>query len=248
MAGQARTPARHRTSPVASSTASARSEAGPGRAAANRLAILRAAEQCFASEGIDGVSLRTINRIAAQGNASAVQYHFGGRAGLVRAVLARHQATTDPLRHARLDEYEAAGPLDARDLARALVLPLATKLDDRDGGRDYLRVACEFYSRAESLEDLGPEPDPTSSMARWHAVAQAWDPQQRDGELPTRYAAVRLALSELARRAANPRHRRHELFTSHLVDMVEAVLEAAASAETRRFAADRARQRRSRPR
>jgi AcrR family transcriptional regulator len=248
MAGQARARERARTSPDGSSTAREQSVARPGRAAGNRLTILRAAEQSFAAQGIDGVSLRTINRLAGQGNASAVQYHFGGRAGLVQAVIDRHQATTDPLRHALLDEFEASGPLDARDLARALVLPLATKLDDRDGGRDYLRIACEFYSRAESLADLGPAPDPTSSMARWHAVAEASDPQQRDGELPTRYAAVRLALSELARRAANPRHRHHELFTSHLVDMVKAVLEATPSAETRRLAADRQRRRRSRTR
>jgi len=248
MAGQARARERARTSRDGSSTTRDQSGVRPRRAADNRLTILRAAEQSFAAKGIDGVSLRTINRLAGQGNASAVQYHFGGRTGLVQAVIERHQATTDPLRHALIDEFEASGPLDARDLARALVLPLATKLDDRDGGRDYLRIACEFYSRAESLADLGPEPDPTSSMARWHAVAEVSDPQQRDGELPTRYAAVRLALSEFARRAANPRHRHHELFTSHLVDMVKAVLGATPSAETRRLAADRQRQRRSRTR
>lgn len=240
MAGRASTRKPDRASPPA---AKERSVAGPVRAGDNRLTILRAAERSFAAEGIDGVSLRSINRVAGQGNASAVQYHFGSRAGLVQAVLDRHRATTDPIRHALLDQFEAAGPLDARNLACALVLPLVTKLDDRDGGRDYLRIACEFYSRAESLEDLGPRPDPTSSMARWHAAVEATDPQQRDGELPTRYAAVRLALSELARRAANPRHRRHALFTSHLIDMVEAVLVAPPSAETRRLATDRPRRR-----
>jgi AcrR family transcriptional regulator len=248
MAGQASAGPRARTSHHRSPAPTDRPAAAPGRGGENRLTILRAAEQCFAAEGIDGVSLRTINRVAGQGNASAVQYHFGGRAGLVRAVIDRHQAATDPLRHALLDEYEAAGRLDGRDLARALVLPLATKLEDPDGGREYLRIASEFFSRAESLEDLGPGRDPTSSMARWHDAAQAFDPQQQDGELPTRYAAVRLALSELARRAANPRHRRHALFTSHLVDIVEAVLLAPASAETRRLAADRPRRRRARPR
>jgi hypothetical protein len=114
-----------------------------------------------------------------------------------------------------------------------------TNIEHPDGGRDYLRIACEFYSRAESLDDLGPARDPTSSMARWHAVTTRWDPQQRDGALPTRYAAVRLALAELARRAANPRHRHHELFTSHLVDLVDAVLAAPPSAETRRLGAAR---------
>lgn len=246
MAGSATTKHRDRTSstPPAAGRPIPREDRGP----ANRLTIVRAAERSFASAGIDGVSLRTINRLAGQGNASAVQYHFGGRAGLVRAVLDRHRATTDPLRHALLDELEATGHIDGRALARALVLPLATKLDDADGGRDYLRVACEFYSRAESLDDLGPARDPAASMARWHAVVTAWDPQQRDGALPTRYAAVRLALSELARRAASPRHRRHELFTSHLVDLVEAVLVAPPSAETRRLGSSRARRRPSRAR
>jgi AcrR family transcriptional regulator len=247
MAGQASSRARPRTNPHASPAEGDRAP-GAARGVENRLAILRVAEQCFATEGIDGVSLRTINRMAGQANASAVQYHFEGRAGLVRAVLDRHRATTDPIRHALLDDFEAAGAPDARDLARALVLPLATKLEDRDGGREYLRIACEFYSRAESLDDLGPGRDPTSSMARWHTAAEAWDPRQRDTELPTRYAAVRLALSELARRAASPRPRRHELFTSHLVDMVEAVLEAPASTETERLAAARPRRRRARPR
>ena len=36
--------------------------------------IIRAAEQLFAAHGIDGVSLREINRAAGQSNTGAVQY------------------------------------------------------------------------------------------------------------------------------------------------------------------------------
>ena len=38
--------------------------------------IIRAAEELFAARGIDGVSLREINRAAGQSNTGAVQYHF----------------------------------------------------------------------------------------------------------------------------------------------------------------------------
>ena len=52
-----------------------------------RLAIVRAAEELFASEGIEGPSLREIARRAGQGNTNAAQYHFGDRDGLLLAVL-----------------------------------------------------------------------------------------------------------------------------------------------------------------
>ncbi len=39
--------------------------------------IIRAAERLFAAQGIDGVSLREINRSAGQSNTGAVQHHFG---------------------------------------------------------------------------------------------------------------------------------------------------------------------------
>jgi AcrR family transcriptional regulator len=114
--------------------------------------LIRAAETLFASQGIDGVSLREINRVARQGNASALQYHFGDRNGLIRAVIDKHRADTDPRRHALLDVYEANGVPDVHALAAALVLPLAAKLSDPDGGRAYLRstATCTRAPRRSS--------------------------------------------------------------------------------------------------
>ena len=213
----------------------------------NPTQILRAAELLFAEHGIDGVSLREINRAAGQGNASAVQYHFGDRDGLLMAVLARHQRDTDPHRHRLLDEWEASDSEHLRSLSAALVLPLAEKLTDPDGGRAYLRVSCEFYTRARSLADLGRNRHPGHSMARWHRLVEARLPEQEDTLLPSRYPAVRLALSELARRADRAR-RDNRLFTSHLVDVVTAVLATPASEETAALLADRERRRRARAR
>jgi AcrR family transcriptional regulator len=45
------------------------------------------AERLFALHGIDGVSLRQIGALAGGANNSAVQYHFGSKEGLVRAIL-----------------------------------------------------------------------------------------------------------------------------------------------------------------
>jgi AcrR family transcriptional regulator len=48
--------------------------------------IVLAAERLFAERGIDGVSLRQIGVAAGNGNNSAVQYHFGSKERLLRAV------------------------------------------------------------------------------------------------------------------------------------------------------------------
>ncbi|MFC7467297.1 TetR family transcriptional regulator [Actinomadura keratinilytica] len=56
---------------------------------------MRAAEEVFAAQGVDGAQLRDITRLAGQANPSAVQYHFGSRAGLLDAVMAERQERTE---------------------------------------------------------------------------------------------------------------------------------------------------------
>src|SRR5438874_9788261 len=108
---------------------------------ATRARLITAAEQLFAARGIDAVSLREINRASGARNAVAVQYHFEDRAGVIRAIVAKHRPDIEARRHAILDQYEAerpAGPEGLRVLAGALVRPLAAKLADTDGGPEYL--------------------------------------------------------------------------------------------------------------
>src|SRR5215813_4360571 len=119
----------------------------PPNPEATRQQLITAAEQLFAERGIDGVSLREVNLTAGQRNSTALQYHFGDRNGLVRAVLAKHHPDVEARRHALLDEYESSADDDVRTLAGALVRPLASKLSDRDGGRAYLRIMAELTSR-----------------------------------------------------------------------------------------------------
>jgi AcrR family transcriptional regulator len=197
--------------------------------------LVRAAEQLFAARGIDGVSLREINRLAGQANKGAVQYHFGDRDGLVQAVMDKHRRDTEPRRHALLDHYEESGLDDLRALATALVLPLAAKLSDPDGGREYLQIACEFTARPDLLEQLGPERDPHASMVRWHRLLDPLLPREPATSLGARFAAIRFAVTELARRSSRPARGDDRLFVSHLIDLVTAVLAAPPSDRTSRL-------------
>jgi AcrR family transcriptional regulator len=197
-----------------------------------RAAIIRAAEELFASRGIDAVSLREINRAAEQSNASALQYHFGDRTGLLRAIIEKHRADTEARRHALLDQYEASGIDDMRTLASALLLPLAAKLDDPDGGREYLQINAEIFTRPDfdAVAELLP-PNPRSSIRRWHNVLDPMMPVE-EKTLHSRFPALRFAFVELARRASDRPRRDDQLFVSHLTDLVTALLVVRPSTQT----------------
>jgi AcrR family transcriptional regulator len=212
-----------------------RRRATTGTTGETREQIIQAAEQLFAARGIDGVSLREINRVARQNNTGAVQYHFGDRDGLVRGVIAKHRRDSEPRRHALLDQYEEAGRGDLRALAAALVLPIAAKLADPDGGREYLQIAGEYYCRPASFDELIPQRTPGSSMERWNELLDALVPRETKTTLRSRTAAIRFVFVELARRAAAPRRRDDRLFTSHLIDLVTALLATRPSEQTTRL-------------
>ncbi|NPC96646.1 TetR/AcrR family transcriptional regulator [Nocardioides sp. zg-DK7169] len=83
--------------------------------------LLDAAERLFAEQGIAQVSDRRIAEAAGNTNHSAVGYYFGGRAGLLRALIERHQQELDPPRRAAFAESDSL----MGDI-RALVVPLTT--------------------------------------------------------------------------------------------------------------------------
>jgi AcrR family transcriptional regulator len=218
-------------------------------------ALIAAAEQLFAERGIDGVSLREINREARQRNTTSLQYHFGDRHGLLRAIMEKHGREVNARRNALLDQYEANGVDDIRALASAFVLPLVAKLHDHDGGRYYLRIAAELVNRAGRATEVDAvsilsDPtghDPHDSMTRWSAlVGPLLSPIVVGPPLHRRYAAMRFAHIELGRRASERPHQTERLFTSHLVDLVTSVLVTPVSDETAAILAQRADQHASR--
>jgi AcrR family transcriptional regulator len=198
--------------------------------------LLSAAELLFAERGVDAVSLREITRAAGARNVIAVQYHFEDRAGVLTAILAKHLPDVDARRHALLDEIEARGGPTARDVAGALVRPLAAKLADPDGGPAFLQVYAELLNRPARR---APAPDGQSpSLQRWRAAAvPVIDPLGL--RLHRRWTTIVHTGVELGRRARTAPHTDDRLFTSYLVDVVAAMLTAPVSGETARLADER---------
>jgi AcrR family transcriptional regulator len=122
---------------------------GGVRAESTRNKIGRTAEQLFARDGVDPVTLRQIARAAGQSNVSAVQYHFGSKEKLVDEILGAHLDQIDRRRREMLDDQEQSGePHNLALLLRCLIDPLTEKLDD-SSGRAYLQIQARQKSHLE---------------------------------------------------------------------------------------------------
>jgi len=196
-------------------------------------ALIRSAERLFAERGSDAVSLREVIAASGATNASAVQYHFGDRKGLVRAILAKHDVEIERRRHDLLDAYEVRADPDVRALAAALVRPLAAELNNDDGGLGYLQLVADLYNRPNPTFDPSALDDRTDSFQRWRALVMPLLTPEAV-RLHRRFDALRFTVSELARRGRTGR-RDHRLFTSQLTDLVAALLLAPVSDDTRRL-------------
>ena len=147
--------------------------------------------------------------------------------GILRAISAKHFPAIDARRHAMLDEYEAQGAHDIRMLAAALVRPLASKLEDRDGGLSYLQIYAELVGIPPRRGGNDSEASTKDSMQRWRLLVEPFlgDDAAR---LHRRFAAIRFSANEIGRRARSGPHRDDRLFVSDLIDLVVGMLERAA--------------------
>lgn len=93
-----------------------------------REVLLNSAEELFAIHGIDAVSNRRIVDYAGAANHSAVSYHFGGREGLLRALVERHIAEVALRRDAYIAGLGATPSI--HDFVRCRMGPLFDVLAD----------------------------------------------------------------------------------------------------------------------
>ncbi len=115
-----------------------------------REALIAVAERLFAERGVDAVTVRDVVKEAGQRNSSAVQYHFGNKAGLLQAILEPHQARLDERRAEMLDQLGERPGLEA--LIKALIRPLASLLED-ESGRHYIRIRAQLVGAAQLPSD-----------------------------------------------------------------------------------------------
>ena len=112
--------------------------------------ILDTAERLFAEQGIDAVSLRTINTEAGF-SVAALHYHFGNREGLVEALIERNQVPILARRQGLLDDLTAMDKPDVHKIVEALVLPMAEPIitDPERGVRTVKFLFRTYLDQAE---------------------------------------------------------------------------------------------------
>jgi AcrR family transcriptional regulator len=104
------------------------------RPGSTRDRLLDAAERLFAEHGFASTSLRTLTE-AAEANVAAVNYHFGSKEGLLRAVAERAMASVNAERLRLLEGLRASGHKPSvEELVRAFVATGAS-IVERSGER-----------------------------------------------------------------------------------------------------------------
>lgn len=97
--------------------------------AATRELLMTTAERLFAVRGVEGVTLREIQLEAGQSNSSVITYHFGSKAGLVRALITFRYQTIDARRAALVEQARADGSSDdPRAAVWVIVRPLVESI------------------------------------------------------------------------------------------------------------------------
>lgn len=112
--------------------------------------LLDVAEQLLSTRGIDGVSLREIRLAAGQRNTSALQFHFGDREGLLKALSDRHGPRLQAMLVTRYDEMVAGGLQDdSRCLIEVFVRPTIDYVFFGPSERAWIRILAELAARPE---------------------------------------------------------------------------------------------------
>jgi AcrR family transcriptional regulator len=114
------------------------------RVNATRESILAAAERLFAEHGVIAVSNRQISEAAGQGNNTAVGYHFGTKADLVRAIVRRHAAQVELVRLRMVAGIGDSTRL--RDWVDCLVRPTTEHLDALGSPTWYARCSAQVMT------------------------------------------------------------------------------------------------------
>ena len=210
-----------------------------------REALIAVAERLFAERGVDAVPVGDIVKAAGQRNSSAVQYHFGNKAGLLKAILDSHQDRLDAQRAEMLDQLGERPGLD--ELIEVLVRPLASLLDN-ESGRHYIRIRAQLVGAArlpsdfdlmqEVLVDMGSgqtfaEPRPGLRRVAQALVELVNDAQMADlGHRLTLTAVLLLhGLADFAQRHPDATAAEREAFTGVLIRSVAAINLVASRAE-----------------
>lgn len=214
------------------------------RTIATRAKLVAVAERLFAERGVEGVSLNEINKLAGQRNSNACQYHFGNKEGLLQAILDKHVPGIAARRNERLDQLEAQSSATLRDVIRAFVYPVAEKLVDPNGGKEFIRVNAQLVvPHMLSQQRLTGSPLIVPGLDR---LTRSLQSALTEFQLPEPVVSQRLLLAAMLLFHGLADHSRMleamgqadpaidtELFVNNLEDSIVALLSAPLSTATR---------------
>jgi AcrR family transcriptional regulator len=207
----------------------------PRDAASTREQLLDAGQRLFAEQGAFRAPLKQVVDAAGQRNASALHYHFGGREGLLDAILARYNEPIEAERKVLLDRlHDAGSDDDVRALVTTVVVPLAGQLDTPDG-RQFLSIVSQLvdlFDRWDEDEQRTPQQVLRAFRSIEAALADELSPAVRHERLTRFLGLVTEALGARARRieANRPLALSAEAFEQNLIDMAVGALCAPGSA------------------
>jgi AcrR family transcriptional regulator len=166
---------------VSKESATTAPTAGHREAGGVRELLLDTAERLFAEVGVGATSVRDITA-AAGANVAAVNYYFGSREGLLRAVISRRMVPLNQERLCRLDGLGGEAP-EVRALLEALALPAIDLCFEHPC---FARLASRL--RAELDPSLWQEyrQHQAEVMERFRAAFQTALPRLSPAELSTR--------------------------------------------------------------
>jgi AcrR family transcriptional regulator len=205
--------------------------------------ILDAAERLFALHGIEAVSLRQIGAAAGAANHFAVQYHFGDKPRLVRAIFERRLPSLDVRRARWLMEIKREGrEQDPYALLKVLLWPLAEEVD-ADGRRTYAAFLLGLHRHGASearidAADLAPMTAHVTELL--HAANAAVPPVLSRVRYGSAFVLFADTLANLDRRRATGAltAEQHEILLDDAIAMAAAAFTAAPTISSARYRDD----------
>lgn len=131
--------------------------------------LLAAALKLFAHHGIDGISIRAVNREAGLGPAS-VHYHFGTKEALLEAVIASYGDAVIEKTKARAQAILVSeAPASARDLVTMMVEPyLDLMANHTQDGHAWVRIMSNLLQSDPKVLDR------PSTRLMWTAASKVY--------------------------------------------------------------------------
>lgn len=199
--------------------------------------LLDTAEKLFLEQGLDEVSLRSIVKQSGVKNQSALQYHFGGREGLISEIVNRRLQQVEGRRRRLVDEALSENRMpDLREVCSLLVrAPFLLCREQRDFRTFFGQFGLRLLASDREIY-FADDPEMTSLNDMRAMVRQCLT------DLPAEITNLRsenanslalLSISRRARKGGSFRGRRAELFFNNLVDEIAAMLSAPVSKATR---------------